>query len=498
MEDKEIFKKINDVVEVLVEEDIDEWLVPELSKYYDEFLTRLAPKAYDYGYNCPAVAISAFKEQAKAQMHSALKTFFFKAEHWRSGRDLNPYLLTVFYRLKDRIRWESETSKKTSVQVCPGCKSLQKREYLTLSSDDSFLKCKECSTQLELIEEEIKLEKNANILNVLNGRKRLFKAFHSHTRKGYRCPDCYNFIPESCNGTYGISCPYPGCHFFGSIDELEQMLHPSALVRRIDDSIHAYVCASSDGGKGIELQDMIKSSGVDSAFDIFSVNESFKAEKELLLSTLAEQKSQVMRTNSQGTLLQKALMYDAYTNMVNINPDDMINYLIKGKKCEDYPIQSRIFQEYVSLMYDALPYVITKAGKSYEINSLLDPNLTLFEGISVFDATVRSNYTIPNNTIEQYVGGRKFKSYGPCFIGYVIDVTNKETGLSVKSCIKKYSFVDIEFNHESVVVGTPVVVKHYRIPSHYEMGALTYLQRARKKIVASIQKKLEKINCNQF
>lgn len=490
MEDKKIFEQIIEIAPALFEDDVDEWVIPELTKHYNAFLGELAPKAYDYGYNCPSVAIAAFKERAKAEMRSAVCTFLFKAEHWKSGRDLNSYLLTVFYRLKDRIKWEADTNKKTSIPVCPACKHLKKREFLL--NEEHLLKCKECAQQLENIESELKSEKDSTVIAILNGRKRLFKAFQLHTRKGYRCPDCSEFIPESCNGQHGISCPYPGCHFFGNIDELEVMSHPVALTRRIDVSLQAPVdaYAHASGSKDLEHQDLIRAN--DSALDILTVTESFESDKELLLSTLKEQKEQITRTNSQGTLLQKSLMYDAYIRMINNNPDDMINYLIKGKKCEDYPIQSKIFQEYVNLMYDALPCVITRGGKDYEINSLLDPNLSLFEGISTFEATVRSNFTIPNNTIEQYIGGRKFKSYGPCFIGSIIDITNKITGESIKDKIKKYSFVDVEFKYDSIPIGTSVIVKHYRIRSHYETGALVYLQRCRKRIVSSIQKKLSR------
>jgi hypothetical protein len=175
----------------------------------------------------------------------------------------------------------------------------------------------------------------------------------------------------------------------------------------------------------------------------------------------------------------------------------MVSYLVHRKQSADFPIQAKIFQEYVRLMQNALPCTIIRGNKEYEIVSLMDPNISLFEGISVFDAAVRSDHTIPNNTVETYTGGRKFKDYGPCFIGLVIDVIDRRTkdaeseGKSIRDKVTDYSFVQIKVS-DDVSPGTPVTVKHYRMASHYEMGSLVYLQRIRKRLVDSVYFRMHK------
>jgi hypothetical protein len=191
-------------------------------------------------------------------------------------------------------------------------------------------------------------------------------------------------------------------------------------------------------------------------------------------------------------MLQKVSMYEAYLKITEKFPEEMVSYLVHQKQTADFPLQSRIFQEYVKIIKDSLPYTIHKSKESYDVFSLTDPRISLFEGISVFDATITDNYTIPNNTVECYLGGRKFKDYGPCFIGLIIDIIDCRNQKSIKDALLNYSFVEINMNKD-IAPGTPVTVKHYRILPHYEMGSLTYLQRTRKKIVSKI-KQLNKKN----
>src|SRR5690606_4475870 len=95
------------------------------------------------------------------------------------------------------------------------------------------------------------------------------------------------------------------------------------------------------------------------------------------------------------------------------------------------------------------------------------------------------------NTVERYVGGDEFKDYGPCFIGMIIDVINKKTGKSIKDNVVNHSFAQINVNMD-VEPGTNVIVKHFRLDSHYELGGLVFLQRARKRIVNSVYYRLNK------
>src|SRR5690606_12115260 len=104
-------------------------------------------------------------------------------------------------------------------------------------------------------------------------------------------------------------------------------------------------------------------------------------------------------------IIQKLLMYEAFQEMLENFPEEMVSYLVHRKQNSDFPIQSRIFQTYARLMEEALPIDLVINGKKYSILSLTDPFLQLFTGISEFEAVVQDNYVIPNNTVERYVGG---------------------------------------------------------------------------------------------
>jgi len=486
-----IVEQINEIAQILQEEDLDEWVVPQLLEFYSSRINSLAIKAYGpsaINSEGPSLAQLAFKERAKSELRSAVYTFIFKSEHWRNGRDINTYLLTCLNRLADRIRWDTDSIRKTNTPVCPAAKYLQRKEFLV--QEGRLLRSQFCVEELERATDEIKNLRNKEekteldhqMLLKLELRSRLFRAFSLHSRKGYRCPDCFRFIPESWNGPNGISCPYDDCMFGGDINSLERMAHPVGLTQRTDLSLQTPMSDSERDSK--QIQDTFVAEVID-ADTRMEVNENFNEEFRVLTDVIDEQVNSIKRTNSAGTLVQKLRMYEAYKNMLNKYPEDMVSYLVHRKQSADFPIQSRIFQEYVGLMQDTLPFEIKRGEDTYDVLSLTDPNISLFLGVSEFNATVRSDLTIPNCTTESYIGGRKFKDYGPCFIGMIIDVIDRNAGESIKDKIKEYSFVQIKM-HETVVPGTPVKVTHYRIPSHYEMGNLVYLQRVRKKIVDKV------------
>jgi len=484
----DIFKQINEVASFISKEDLDKWVVPKLMEHYFYKLNYLAVKTYGANGVCNSVAKKAFLENAKSEINKAVDTFIFKSEHWKTGRDLNTYLLTSLNRLSDRLISDKDSIKKINIPICPGCKFLDRREYMI--QDGQFWRCQNCTSDYNRIRNEISLAKennNFSLIMKLESRSQMFLAFAKHSRKGYRCGDCARFIPESFNGENGISCPYPDCMFFGDISKLELMSHPVGLSNRTDLSLQTKI--ESDSGEQ-EIQDLFIASNVNADSHI-EIEQAFSIEYKLLNEVIEEQLKAVKRTNHAGTMLQKVLMYEAYNNMVKSFPEDMVSYLVHRKQASDFPIQSKIFQEYVRLVQESLPYSIVKENSVHEVISLLDPKISLFEGISKFDAIVKLDNTIPNNTKETYTGGRKFKEYGPCFIGMIRDIRDKSTGLSLKHKIKEYSFVKIKMT-DDVLPGTQVEVTHYRIPSHYEMGSLVYLQRCRKRIVNSIYFKLHK------
>lgn len=487
----DIIKDFNNLAPTINIEDLDTWVVPQLIAHYSNKINLLAIKAYGEAGRGNSVASFAFKERAKTEIRTAINTFLFKSEHWKTGRDVNSYLLTCLNRLADRILWDSNNVKKYNSPVCPGCKHIGSRSFL--NQEDKYLKCETCFKETLRLPNEILLLRNKidktkqdkiNI-SLFESRLRIHKAFSIHSKKGYHCLNCFRFLPESLNGEFGISCPFDDCDYFGSVNELKIMPHPVSMCQRVTVSLQSVKAKFSDSKK--ELQDYFEADNVNPDVKM-EIHETFEIEFEQLISVIDEQIKSVQRVNSSGTMVQKLLMYEAYQNMLKQYPEEMISYLVHRKQVSDFPIQSRIYQEYAKLMEETLPFTIKRNNKSYTVCSLLDPFLQLFDGKSEFEAEVNYNLSIPNKTVETYIGGLNFKDYGPCFIGMIIDIIDKNTNKSIKNNIKNYTFSQI--NMVDIEVGTPVIVKHFRIKSHYEIGSLVYLQRIRKKIVDSVYFKL--------
>jgi hypothetical protein len=117
----------------------------------------------------------------------------------------------------------------------------------------------------------------------------------------------------------------------------------------------------------------------------------------------------------------------------------------------------------------------------YKIESLLDENLSLFDGISNFDATINSKLEIKNNTKEYYIGNRKATYAKPYYIGKLLNVVDKKNNNQLLDNVIEYSFLKIKM--KDVIAGTEVSVTHLRVPPHYQMGGMVYVNRIRKKIV---------------
>ena len=491
-----IIEKFNNSAPKIVPEDLDTWVVPGLLAHYSDKIHWLAVKAYGDSARNNGIANSAFKERAKEEIKAAVNTFLFKSEHWKTGRDINSYLLTCLNRLSDRIVWDNDNIKKYNAQICPGCKHLGFKSFL--NPEDKLLKCESCSAEAIRLPKEILLLKNKSEKNkqdkqnvyLFESRLRIHKSFAVHSKKGFRCKQCCRFLPMSLNGQHGISCPFDDCDFFGKIDKLEIMPHPVSMSQRSMLSLQ-FVPNKTEGSAGSqdrELQDMFSSENIDADVQM-EINETFEIEFEQLVSVIDEQIKSVQRVNSAGTMMQKLRMYEAYQNMLKLYPEEMISYLVHRKQSSDFPIQSRIFQEYVKLMEESLPYTIEREIGNYTVFDLLDPRIQLFDGKSEFEAVVEFDLSIPNKTEETYVGSSSFKDYGPCFIGSLIDVIDKNTGKSIKNHVKNYTFSQINMD-ETIEPNTHVIVKHFRIKSHYEIGSLVYLQRIRKKIVDAVFYKL--------
>lgn len=348
------------------------------------------------------------------------------------------YIANEFSKFKNK---ELNENKSNVEYICPACLFLTKTSILKKEKD--LLYCKDCS---DLLSKEKDLKKIS-----------LFSKFSTHKRNGYHCNDCKRFIPHPINNIKIISCPYFDCCFVGNIDSLKKMNHPRMNIDNSD--MHDYLRKDNNYKDNLNLK---------------------------ILKEIIESQKNILSFNNINLLQkQKMLAYQSISNLLDKYPDQMIDYLLNNSRTGGF--QHKLFQEYIFLLEKSLPIFIQLKNKQYKIESLLDANLSLFEGISNFESIVNDKMIIKNNTSEFYIGGRKATYAKPFYIGKLLFVIDKKTNKSLNENIAEYSFSKIKM--KNIKPGTEVSVSHLRIPPHYQMGGMVYINRARKIIIDQVKLK---------
>ncbi len=481
----DILERIKSNIETITEVDIKSWIIVDILELYKPRITYWAKKVENNFDNISELAIKAFTEEIKQRLINSLNTFIIKKKHWKNKEyNINTYLLSTIKNFAKEKSWLNDCIKKTNILICPACRINNQKIFLI--PEDGLWRCPTCTENKEQLISDRSVDENS--IARAQSRYRLYNTFALHSRKGYKCPDCDRFIPDSSVGKYGITCPYENCSYSGDPKQLKVIHHPSTVSNKKNLSLNN----AGPVNTGIDSAYTSKYTYQDRLIDkdhltdtTILVNDSFEKDYKILIDVINDQIDSIIRSGLENTKVKKLLMYKAYKNLIDSSPDEMIAYLVHLKNNHDFPIQFKIFQEYVRLIENYLPFSIKKNGKDINILSLTDPNLALFSGKSEFKAVVDDNHIIPNNTEEIYVGKRKFKNYGPCFIGRLIDVIDDTTNTSIKDHVIEYNFVQIILDNY-IKVNTPVIVKHFRMPSHYEMGSLVPLQRIRRQIVDSV------------
>jgi hypothetical protein len=456
-----IFEKINELDQI--EDTQFEWIIPELMSEFKAKISYLAQTAYSRNeFNAPKLAISSFEEQAANVLKKAVSTYIIKG----NKKNIKSYLFSSLKHLSNFIHFDNLKLHKEVKPICPACKEFKQKHFLI--QENNLLKCNNCIILIKELEEQLN-----NIDDVLSSplysKYKLRLTFSLHSKKGYKCKDCYKFIPRSSLFEGNVSCPYINCNFVGAPLILQPMAHPGGI--------------SMISSCTLLEEDSLK---YNSEYD--ELGEEFYSSCISLISELIKSQIKVIERSGYTAIAnQKILMYKAYQMILDKYPDEIISYLIFKKSSSNFNIQSKIFQEYVILIENYLPFTAKKANKNIEICSLLDENLNLFIGISEFISEIKNN-TIKNETKEEYIGGKNFKNYGPCFLGKLISVSSIETGENIE--IEDYSFVNI-YPKYAWDDGTKVLVKHFRMPSHYDINHMRYLQKTRKNLVNAIDIKLK-------
>ncbi len=268
-----------------------------------------------------------------------------------------------------------------------------------------------------------------------------------HSKLGYRCPDCKKFLPQSLDKLNVISCPTPECLFVGKTDSLKGMREPLPTM------------------------------------ELLIIKNNVAPNISSILEVINDQCNTLQYTSVNCTVKQKTFVYQAFANLLKKFPVEMSEYLLLSKR--GYGLQSKLFQEYVSILESSFPFAYKSGKKLVQVTSITDDKFNPFDGISKFTTTVEKSGLIRNKTTEIYIGNRKSYYCNPFYIGKLLDVVS-DTGETLFNRVNDYSFSVIETN---LPEGMTVDVTHLRIPSHYQVGILSHINRIKKSITESLKEK---------
>jgi hypothetical protein len=362
-------------------------------------------------------------------------------------QEINSYL---FYIVNDYCKKNSVSIVKAKKEyVCPGCLYLGEINLIELKYN-SF-QCDLCSEKLTTNDPK---------------KEVFFKTFATHNKNGWKCQDCKKFIPQPFDNSTVISCPYYDCCFVGELASLKKMQHPTSKTNPEKPILKELVSEEVS----VEQKLIIK--------------QTFQNKITRLKEVIDQQKNNISYISHDYTIPHKLAIYQAFSNLIDEYPEDFTNYLLNNSRSGGF--QHKIFQEYIKLLEEKLPFKFRKGKQEYKIETLLDENLSLFEGISIFESVITDKLTIKNETNEFYIGGRKSQIAQPYYIGKLLNIVNGRTKETLIDKVVEYSFSLIKL--QDVQPKTPVIITHLRIPPHYQMGGMANINRIRKKIIEKFSK----------
>jgi hypothetical protein len=407
-----------------------------------------------------AISLRAIIEELKDELRTGCVTFINK-EYPMSG--LDSYL---FYIVNDFCKKKSSPlQKKKTEYLCPACLFLGKDNLVFLTN--KLFTCEDCLADLKIETDPKKVT--------------LYRVFAKHNKSGYRCLECERFIPHPLDNSTSIVCPYLDCTFVGETSSLRRMHHPNS------ESNAELLTLDATSQKGNSFKNNLLSQEV-SASSKLEIQEDIQNELKVLTDVIETQSNSIPYNSSDFTVKHKLAAYQSFANILKIYPEDMVAYLLHSSRSGGF--QHKLFQEYVRVMESYIPFFFQKGKKKYKVESLLDENLNIFDGISSFEGMVNENFVIKNGTQEFYIGGRGASVTQPFYIGKLLSLLDKKTKNSLMDRVVDYSFSKIKVR--DIDPGTEVIVTHLRIPPHYQMGGMVYINRIKDKIVERAKNVLNK------
>lgn len=202
---------------------------------------------------------------------------------------------------------------------------------------------------------------------------------------------------------------------------------------------------------------------------------------QIIINLIKEKKDySVYSSINKLTSYHKISAYSAIENILKSEPDNMIMYLLSNYRGG---FQSKIFQEYVNILEAKLPFSYIHKKEEIIVKSLLD--LNIFDGISNFNSIIPDSLEIKNGTKEYYIGSRKAYYTRNFYIGKILEIIDIDSKISLINNIDYYTFLKIKF--KDVKPGLKISISHLRVPPHYQIKGMSYINRALKDIKDNIK-----------
>ena len=415
----------------------------------------------------------AYTEEIKLSLRKYLINYLFVNKKWKTNQPLYLYLKSMINIIAATIISESGAGINYQLKpVCPICRASGLKEPL-LKVKRNELTCYTCSHILNNYDD--------GISTLSESKLRLIKCFSNHSCRGVECNKCKNFVPASNKINNRIICPYD----LNDCTDCKIKAHPLANFIKSSISIDDELSTSNGGyisGMTIVDNELYKEKEV--VEDDVESQEFIQYKLNILKQIIENQKNRLPIKKTPN----KKLMYSAINNILNKYPKESVGYFMNGKFFKENPIQPIIYQEFAELMKQSLPLKIKNNNQEIIIDNVLDKNLQLFNGINKCSGFVNSNLIFKVRPEYKSINNNFIDNEEKAFIGSLIEVTDGNTNLNehVEFCSFKY----IKFKSSFLPYKDKnITITYYSIYPHYTMCSMAILQRIRKKIFVSSQKK---------
>ena len=305
-----------------------------------------------------------------------------------------------------------------SVPVCPNCKSNNKISYIIVNN------------------KKYSCENKCNNI------------FECYSKKGYKCPNCNGFIPES---HLKEKCIYNNCNHDLSKCSLDFMRHPFKTIDFIDKNTE-FVKITSFNNKKNKINFIIDK--ILFLIDYRSIDSKVKI-KQVLLETIRQ---------------------------LSFESEEFVNFIYYNKKND---IFCKFFQRFICNFEKELPVSFFIFNKFKTLSSIED--FGFFDGKTEFISTINTSFEAVNNTKDIWYDSRKKGMFTKMFIGKIISASCN--GIDITNKIISYDFNKIVFTKD-IVPGTEVTITHLMLRPVYNSSIFIIFNSIMKEIRAKLYEKI--------